>query len=401
MIELKKRLLNNIDIKLLALAMAIILWFYISSEYNISAERYYDIEIRAINLNDHLSIKDIRDKVSVGIEGPQNILESLSSQKIVGTIDLQNIEEPGEYQIEADVIIPKNTNITKIIPNNIMVEVEEILERGYPVEYNLIGLPERGYSLEDEPEITPSEVTVVGPDSLLKQIEHVKIDLDISSIKDDFKSEETVFVYNNNNEEIKNLKVNPEQVFVSIKVGEGYPEKMLPIKPRIIGKPAPEYYISKIEANPSYIRVYGNYSKIGNLDFLETIPIDVNGISKTLTVKIPPIISEGVYLIDEQETLIEVQIQVEEKEEERLFENMIIQKKEASPFLSYKLDPEKVDIRISGKVNDMKNITEDDIKVSVNLSDTEMERAIVEVELPPGINLIQLIPEEVDISIKK
>ena len=399
--ELKKRLLNNIDIKLLALAMAIILWFYISSEYNISAERYYDIEIRAINLNENLSIKDIRDKVSVGIEGPQNILENLSSQKIVGTIDLQNIEDPGEYQIEADVIIPKNTNITKIIPNNIMVEVEEILEIAYPVEYNLIGLPERGYSLEDEPEITPSEVTVVGPDSLLTQIEHVKIDLDISSIKDDFKSEETVFVYNKNNEEIKNLKVKPEQVFVSIKVGEGYPEKILPIKPRIIGKPAPEYFISKIEANPSYIRVYGNYSKIGNLDFLETIPIDVNGISKTLTVKIPPIISEGIYLIDEQETLIEVQIQVEEKEEEQLFENIIIQKREASPFLSYKLNPEKVDIRVSGKYNDMKNITENDIKVFVNLSDTEMERVKIEAKLPPGINLIQLIPEEVDISIKK
>jgi len=399
--ELKKRLLNNIDIKLLALAMAIILWFYISSEYNISAERYYDIEIRAINLNENLSIKDIRDKVSVGIEGPQNILENLSSQKIVGTIDLQNIEDPGEYQIEADVIIPKNTNITKIIPNNIMVEVEEILEIAYPVEYNLIGLPERGYSLEDEPEITPSEVTVVGPDSLLTQIEHVKIDLDISSIKDDFKNEETVFVYNKNNEEIKNLKVEPEQVFVSIKVGEGYPEKILPIKPRIIGKPAPEYFISKIEANPSYIRVYGNYSKIGNLDFLETIPIDVNGISKTLTVKIPPIISEGIYLIDEQETLIEVQIQVEEKEEEQLFENIIIQKREASPFLSYKLNPEKVDIRVSGKYNDMKNITENDIKVFVNLSDTEMERVKIEAKLPPGINLIQLIPEEVDISIKK
>ena len=401
MIELKKRLLNNIDIKLLALAMAIILWFYISSEYNISAERYYDIEIRAINLNDNLSIKDIRDKVSVGIEGPQNILENLSSQKIIGTIDLKNIEDPGEYQIEADVIIPKNTNITKIIPNNIMVEVENILERESPVEYNLIGLPERGYSLEGEPEITPSEVTVVGPDSLLTQIEQVKIDIDISSIKDDFKTEETVFVYNKNNEEIKNLKVKPEQVFVSIKVGEGYPEKILPIKPRIIGKPAPEYYISKIEANPSYIRVYGNYSKIGNLNFLETIPIDVNGISNTLTVKIPPIISEGVYLIDEQETLIEVQIQVEEKEEERLFENIIIQKRETSPFLSYKLDPEKVDIRISGKYNDMKNITEDDIKVFVNLSDTEMERVKVEAELPPGINLIQLIPEEVDITIKQ
>jgi YbbR domain-containing protein len=41
MIGFKKWLVNNIDIKLLAFVMAIILWFYIASEYNISAEKYY------------------------------------------------------------------------------------------------------------------------------------------------------------------------------------------------------------------------------------------------------------------------------------------------------------------------------------------------------------------------
>ncbi|MDD5635947.1 MAG: CdaR family protein, partial [Atribacterota bacterium] len=105
MIKIKTILLKNLDIKLLAFAMAIVLWFYISSEYNITAERYYDIEVRPINLSGNLSIKEIRDKVSVGIQGPQNILENISSQKIVGTVDLKNIREAGEYQIITDIVV--------------------------------------------------------------------------------------------------------------------------------------------------------------------------------------------------------------------------------------------------------------------------------------------------------
>jgi YbbR domain-containing protein len=380
--------------------MAIILWFYISSESNITAERYYDIEVRPINLADNLSIKTIREKISVGIEGPKNILENLSSQKIVGTVDLQNIEDPGEYQIEANVIVPKNTNITKIIPNEVVVEIEEILEEEFQVEYNLIGLPERGYSLEDEPHIVPKQVSIVGPNSLLEQVKQVRVDIDISSIKENVETKKNVSIYNINGEEIKNLLTNPNTVSVSIKVGEGYPEKILPIKPRIVGKPAPEYYISKIEANPSYIKVYGNYSKIGKLDFLETIPVDVNGISKTLTVKIPPIISEGIYIADEQESLIEVQIHVMEKEEERIFRNISITIMDASPFVDYQLSPETVDIRVSGRYTAINSLTEDDIKVFVNLLDLEIGKVKIEVELPSGISLIQVIPEEVNVSIK-
>jgi len=401
MIEIKKWLLNNLDIKLLALAMAIILWFYISSEYNISTERYYDIEIRPINLNSNLSIKEIRDKVSVGIQGPKNILENMSSQKIVGTVDLQHIEEDGEYQLSVNVIKPKNTDIIKIIPNEVRVFVEEILEREYEVVYNLIGLPERGYSLEDEPEILPRKVTVTGPDSMLNKIGQVRIDIDISSISEDFSRVETVVIYNENNVVLNNLTIQPETVLVSIRVGEGYPEKILTIKPRIIGKPAPGFFVSKIEAIPNYLRIYGNYSKIINLEFLETIPIDVNGISKTLTVKVPPIVGEDIYLVDEQETLVEVQIQVEEKEEEQLFQNIPIKLREASPFLNYQLNPETVDVKVGGKYSNMKNTTREDIRVFVDLSDTEKEKVKTEIELPSGINLIQVIPEEVMISIKK
>jgi YbbR domain-containing protein len=400
MIGFKKWLVNNIDIKLLAFVMAIILWFYIASEYNISAEKYYDIEIVPINLDHNLSIKEIRDKVSVGIKGPQNIIENISAQKIVGTVDLQNIKEAGEYQLVVQTIIPKNTNIVKTIPDEIRVTVEAVLKREYVVEYNLIGLPEKGYSLKGEPEIVPNEVVVTGPGSVLNQIEQVKIDIDISSISNDLSSVEKVAIYSTDSSIINNIDIQPETVSILVQVGEGYPEKVLPVKPRIIGKPAPGFFVSKIEADPNQLEIYGNYSKISFIDFLETIPIDVNGITKTLTVKVPPIMGEGIYLTDEQQALIEIQIQVEEREEEQLFEDIIIEIREASPFLDYQLNPEMVDIRVGGKYSCINTITKEDIKVYVDLSDAGEDKIKLQTELPSEINLIRLIPEEVVISIK-
>jgi len=95
-------------------------------------------------------------------------------------------------------------------------------------------------------------------------------------------------------------------------VSLGYPEKILPVKPRIIGKPAPGYYISQILAKPDEIKIFGNYSKINNLEFLETIPINVSGITKTLSVKVPPALNEGLNIVEGKTTLIEVTIQVKE-----------------------------------------------------------------------------------------
>lgn len=399
--RIKKWITNNLDIKLLALVMAIILWFYISSEYNIMAEKYFEIDITPINLNKNLSIKEIRDKANVGIKGPQNIVENLTATKITGKIDLKNISEAGEYLVPLNITSPKNTEVTKIIPEDSRIIIEKIINQEYSLEYNLIGLPEKGYSLKEEPDIAPKNVSILAPESIHKTIEHVRIDIDISAINKNIKKEEEVKVYKKDNNIIDNLDIKPEKVLVSIQVREGYPEKLLEIKPRIVGKPAPGFYISKIEAKPNKFQIYGEFTKLNSIEFLETIPIDVNGISKTLTVKVPPIISEGIFLADNQEVLAEVQIQVEEKEEEKIFQNIKIELKDASPFINYKLIPEFVNIKISGKYDIVKNLKDEDIQAFVNLSDTDAEKVHVETILPPEVNMVDISPKEVNITIKK
>ena len=121
--SIKRWITNNLDIKILALLMALILWFYISSQYNVMVEKYYEIEITPVNLDNSLSIKEIREKVTTGIKGPQNIVENITANKISGTVDLQSVLEPGEYIIGVDILTPKSTQITKIIPESIPITV--------------------------------------------------------------------------------------------------------------------------------------------------------------------------------------------------------------------------------------------------------------------------------------
>lgn len=399
--RIKKWIMNNLDIKILAVLMALILWFYISSQYNVIIEKYYEIDIAPINLDTSLSIKEIREKVTVGIKGPQNIIENTTDNKITGTVNLKNILEPGEYIIGVDILTPKNTQISKIIPEDVRIIVEKIVSNEYLIEYNLIGLPEKGYSLENEPEISPKEIIITAPESVQENINQVKVDIDISAINKDMEREEKVTVYSKDNTLLDNLNLIPDKVSISIRVREGYPEKILEIKPRIIGKPAPGFYISKIEATPNSVQIYGEYTRIINIEYLETIPIDVNGVSKTLTVKVAPLLAEGVYLAENQETLAEVQIQIEEKEEEKIFENMKVEPREASPFINYKLTPETVQVVLMGKHSILESIKSEEIKPFVNLGDTEQETAKVELDLPFGVSSVNIIPEKVTVSIKR
>lgn len=398
---IKRWLTNNLDIKILALLMSIILWFYIASEYNILSEKYFEIEVVPINLNDNLYIKEIRERVSVGIKGPQNIVENITTARIIGTVNLQKIMTPGEYLVDVNVIPPKGTEVTKIIPKEIRILLEEIISKEYLVEYNLIGLPEKGYSLKDIPEIVPKNVLITAPESVHKIIGQVRVDIDISSINSDITRREKVTVFTKEGAILNNLNIIPENVSISIQVREGYPEKITTIRPRIIGKPAPGFYISKIEANPNTFKIYGEYTKITNIDFLETIPIDINGISKTLTVKVPPILTEGIYLDENQESLIEIKIQVEEREEEKIFPNIKIELRNASPFVNYRLIPEMVEAKITGRYSILKNIKEEDIKIYANLSDIDIDSVKLQAEIPPNIELISITPDEVKVSIKK
>lgn len=401
--ELKNWFLKNIDIKLLSLFLAIIIWLYIAGGENPMVENFIDISLTQTNLGEDLVIKEFPTNVSVGIRGPKNIINNISSHQINGIVNFSEISKEGLYKLKVEVTPPKKTQITRIIPSEIKVEVEKVLTKEVEVEYSLIGVPGKGYSLTDEPQFNPSKVKIIGAQSVLENIKQIICAIDISGIKEGLSRKIKVKAVDVNGNEVKELKIEPDIVEVSISLTRGYPEKQLTVKPKIIGKPAPGYYISEILSNPDEIKIFGNYSKISNIEFLETIPIDVSRITNTLSVKVPPALEEGLNIVEGEVELIKVTIQVKEVIIQKILKNISVIPQNLSPFVSCEIKPEVVDITVEGKNILVDKLKTEDIKAFVKFTDNfKVEQKVkVQVDLPEGISLIKLEPEEVTMLINK
>lgn len=401
--ELKNWFLKNIDIKLFSLFLAIILWLYIASGENPTVENFIDISLSQTNLGEDLVIKEFPTSVSVGIRGPKNIINNISSHQINGIVNFSEISEEGLYKLKVEVVPPKKTQITRIIPSEIKVEVEKVLTKEVEVEYSLIGVPEKGYSLADEPQFNPYKVKITGAQSVLENVKQIICAIDISGIKEDLKRKIKVKSVNANGNEVKEVKIEPDIVEVLISLTRGYPEKQLKVKPKIIGKPAPGYYISEILSYPDETKIFGNYSKISNIEFLETIPIDVGGITKTLSVKVSPALKEGLNIVEGEVELIEVTIQVKEIIIQKILKNIPVVPQNLSPFVSCEIKPEVIDITVEGKNVLIDKLEEENIKAYVKFTDSfRIEQIVkVQVDLPEGISLIKVEPEEVTVLINK
>ena len=401
--EFKNWFLKNIDIKLFSLFLAIILWLYIAGGENPTVENFIDISLTQTNLSEDLAIKEFPTNASVGIKGPENIINNISSHQIIGIVNFSEISKEGLYKLKVEVVPPKKTQITRIIPSEIKVEVEKVLSKEVEVEYSLIGVPEKGYSLTDEPQLNPSKVRIIGAQSVLENLKQIICAIDISGIKEDLNKKIKVSAVDVNGNNVKEVKIDPDIVEVSISLTRGYPEKRLSVKPKIVGKPAPGYYISEILYNPDEIKIFGNYSKISTIEFLETIPIDVSGITKTLSVKVPPALEEGLDIVEGEIELIEVTIQVKEVIIQKILENVLVVPQNLSPFISCEIKPEVVNIIVEGKNILIDKLKTEDIKTFVKFTvNFKVEQKVkVQVDLPEGISLIKIEPEEVTVLINK
>jgi len=227
--DLRDWLLRNIDIKILSLFLAIILWLYIASGENPIIENFFDISLSMNNIIEDLVVKDFPQNVSVGVKGPKNVINNISPHQITGIVDFAEIKEAGIHKLKVEVIAPKKLEITRIIPPEIKVELEKILTKEVEVEYSLIGIPEKEYSLADEPHLNPSVVKITGAQSVLGNIKQVVCIIDISGIKNDLNKKIKLTVLDAKGSEIEGVKVEPDSVDASIFLTRGYPEKNLTI----------------------------------------------------------------------------------------------------------------------------------------------------------------------------
>ncbi len=165
--------LRNLGLRLLALAIALGVWFALSGQRRERiSERSYRIPLSLINIPGSTMVASpLPAGVDVRVRGPFTALRQLEPEKLEAVIDLQSAR-PGErlYRfVPEDINVPPEVEIIAIAPAEVRVALDRIAEKLLPIVPALSGDVAAGSKVVDVT-ADPRIARVVGPATALEKM---------------------------------------------------------------------------------------------------------------------------------------------------------------------------------------------------------------------------------------
>ncbi len=153
---------RNIGLKLLALAFALFLWFFVVGEER--AEVGLNVPLELVNMPDDLVISnEFNGMIDVRVYGPRSLVRELATRRISRAVDLAKAI-PGKMTLHItpeSIRLPREVQVTRIHPSQVTLVLEPLARREVPVEAVLKGAVAADYELKGvEPK--PAKVVLSG-----------------------------------------------------------------------------------------------------------------------------------------------------------------------------------------------------------------------------------------------
>ncbi|HKH47102.1 MAG TPA: CdaR family protein [Thermoanaerobaculia bacterium] len=167
--------LRTWGLRLLALGIAVALWFSISLEDRQAlSERLVEASV-SYNRPRGLIILDQVPSVRVRVRGGSKQVRELNPFQVNVQVDVERTSR-GTFSVNLgpeNVLLPEGLEVVSVEPTAIRVEVEPEGTKRLLVVPKLVGEPAAG-SIIEELEVFPSQVLVSGPESLLRRTESLE-----------------------------------------------------------------------------------------------------------------------------------------------------------------------------------------------------------------------------------
>ena len=278
---------NNRMLKLIALAIAIVLWLYVGTQQDPLAQHTYEVQLEMENLPVDKTASLSEETVKVRVMGRQDRLNALSGSDFKASVDLSDVEE-GEHALPVQVTLPNEVYFARTNPSMVNVQVDALQGSEMSVDINTTGTLPDGVTLEDM-SVKPQKVFVTSDDAaLLAEVDSVGVSVDLASIYDDSKQNVDVQFYdiagNPINDEL--LQALPAQVSLSIKTSQSDTEKTVPIQANLVGQLPQGVQIESVSIQPETATVSGAPEELAAIDSVRTAAIDLSQISQTTTLSV-------------------------------------------------------------------------------------------------------------------
>lgn len=322
---MKKRLTNNLGLKMLAFLIAMFMWLIVVNiDDPITDKTYTGIPVSVINEdvvtdnNRTYQIVDDTQTVNVTIEAKRSVLSKIKSEDITAVADMKELTLGTQVPIEVSIAgYSGRYEEAYSTPRNLQVKIDDEAKNSFPISPTVIGTVREGYvvgSLEADPE----KVTLRGPKTVISEINKVVAEVNVSGLSEDAELEAKLVLYdaygNVIDQTLLENNLGKEGISVNVKL---YRIKNVPIEIDSSSITAADgYTIGEISVEPQEISVSGSKSALNRIDKI-TIPADVleqyDLTERTEeTVDITAFLPDGITLADENANNVIVTINVEQ-----------------------------------------------------------------------------------------
>lgn len=211
---------DKLAVKILCVALALILWFYVSYQENPSMSKTVKNVPLAISGEQALkengfSVYSVSEKsVDVRVTAKRLSLARLSNKTISAGINVSSIKEKGTYVIPATINSSVNSNATFYVKGkDITVVVEPIMQDTFKLEADFVSVQDPNIVLSSY-EFSEDEIEISAPESVMKEIGSVKTEQIIPE-KNDNNRNVRLAVYGKNGKLLEGAECNPAEVKVT------------------------------------------------------------------------------------------------------------------------------------------------------------------------------------------
>ncbi len=244
---MKKRLTNNLLLKILSLVIAFILWFVvINIDDPVDEKSFSNIKINMVNTNvltDQNKVYEViddTDTVRVRVEASRSLLDNLSASDIIAEADFSNVTANGTVAITY-YSLRSNDEIRSITGSidKVKLNIEDRKSKRLMLKTETVGEPEDGY-IVGTPNMDQNRVEVSGPESVISRISSAVLRVDVSDSTSAISTYADILLYDVDGKQVSTASVTMNATSVKVTVPI-LVTKEVPIEVETMGVPAEGY----------------------------------------------------------------------------------------------------------------------------------------------------------------
>lgn len=404
-------LTTRLGFKLLSIALAVLLWvIVVYNDESITRSRTLNGLSALLNGQNSLSsnslaltenpLTELSGNITVELDVPQAQYSLVNENNVRVWLDLSSIRTAGTQLVPLNVTCTYGT-VKNVFPSTVQVDVEALDSRSVPLNATLSGRDQSyWYNIRS---LNPSTITVSGASSIVQNIAQGRLEVDVTNMSEATARAYPFTLYDYSGNEVSQdlLSRTSSSVTASIEV---FPTKELTVscdlEDIIQGRVADGYEVKSISVSPPTITVAADQSLLDSLTEIAIEPIEVESVDRSFTVRRSiSKLSDIRFFSTEQ---VYVTVEIAESVDSVALSNVPVVLLNTPDHLEVTDTPDTINVRITGAVSEISDLTVDMLQATVDLSQAAagVNSYPVQISVPGRPNLtFEITPSTLPVSL--